>query len=264
MKRNYKTSERLLIVAIVAIACLSSITTRAQVSINADGAAPHNSAILDLDVGAFGANDKKGLLIPRVSLTSTTDVTTIPSPANSLVVYNTNAGMTNGNGVGFYYWDSGSGKWMYMPTAQNGPGTAGQVLTSQGGGNPPQWSTLSLNGGGGSTGCSNCVTMISPVSVSAHWGDCASYCRDGTWGGYTDWRMPTFEEAIDYTASGNVTLVGGATLPYDGSIWTSTPAFYNLTGSTSTGNNWVGFSESTGYWSWYSAATTYNRCRCVR
>ncbi len=78
--------------------------------------------MLDVDVGGLPANNKKGLLIPRVALSSNTDVTTIPSPANSLVVYNTNAGMTNGNGVGFYYWDAGAGKWMYMATAQNGSG----------------------------------------------------------------------------------------------------------------------------------------------
>jgi hypothetical protein len=44
------------------------------------------------------------MLIPRVSLTSTSDVTTIANPATSLLVYNTNAGMSNGS-VGFYYWN---------------------------------------------------------------------------------------------------------------------------------------------------------------
>ncbi|GIV30017.1 MAG: hypothetical protein KatS3mg028_1083 [Bacteroidia bacterium] len=113
---------------------------------------PNNSALLDVDAAGLPSNNKKGLLIPRVALSSNTDVTTIPSPANSLVVYNTNAAMTNGNGVGFYYWDASANKWMYMATAQNGPGSAGQVLTSTGPGSQPQWSTLSVSGGGGNYG----------------------------------------------------------------------------------------------------------------
>jgi hypothetical protein len=134
-------------------------TTNAQnVGINATGTPPDNSAMLDVDAAGLPANNKKGLLIPRVALSSNTDVTTISSPANSLVVYNTNAGMTNGNGVGFYYWDAGAGKWMYMATAQNGPGSAGQVLVSQGSGMPPQWSS-SLPGAGDNTGAN--ITQFS-------------------------------------------------------------------------------------------------------
>ncbi len=45
----------------------------------------------------------KGFLPPRVSLQSTTDAATITSPAPGLVVYNTNASITNGNGVGIYF-----------------------------------------------------------------------------------------------------------------------------------------------------------------
>jgi hypothetical protein len=41
------------------------------------------------------------VLIPRVSLTSVTDATTIPNPATSLLVYNTNAALPWG--VGYYY-----------------------------------------------------------------------------------------------------------------------------------------------------------------
>jgi hypothetical protein len=41
------------------------------------------------------------VLIPRVSLTSVTDATTIPNPAPSLLVYNTNAALPWG--VGYYY-----------------------------------------------------------------------------------------------------------------------------------------------------------------
>lgn len=42
---------------------------------------PDTSALLDI------SDAHKGVLIPRVALTSTTDATTIPLPANSLLVY---------------------------------------------------------------------------------------------------------------------------------------------------------------------------------
>ncbi len=69
-----------------------------NIGINPTGATPNSSAMLDVS-----ATDK-GMLIPRVSLTSMSDVTTITNPATSLLVYNTNAGLSNGS-VGFYYWN---------------------------------------------------------------------------------------------------------------------------------------------------------------
>ena len=64
---------------------------------------PNASARLDITA------TNKGLLIPRVSLTSINDVTTIPSPVLSLLIFNTNAAITGGNGIGFYVW--GAGAW---------------------------------------------------------------------------------------------------------------------------------------------------------
>ncbi len=48
----------------------------------------------------------KGVLLPRISLTSATDATTISSPATSLLIYNTATAGTSPNDVapGFYYW----------------------------------------------------------------------------------------------------------------------------------------------------------------
>ena len=42
-----------------------------NVAINASGAAPNASALLDLDAAAHPVNDKKGLLVPRLALTAT-------------------------------------------------------------------------------------------------------------------------------------------------------------------------------------------------
>lgn len=253
-KETIKTAMWLVAAATINI---SSITKAQNVGINANGVAPNNSAMLDVDVSSLPNNNKKGLLIPRVSLTSNTDVTTIPSPANSLVVYNTNASMTNGNGAGFYYWDAGAGKWIYMASPANGPGNAGQVLTSQGSGNPPQWSTLSVSGG-----CAGSVQMISNVSsTTMTWRNCVNYCATLTEGGYSDWRMPTTQDIVSYMSNwDNVKNSSGAFLTsqpaYAAYIWVG-EFYYPSIG------NWVIFDESSGHWT----NVTYNiiyYCRCVR
>ena len=87
-----------------------------NVGINTTGALPDNSAGLDVDF------NNKGLLVPRVSLTSTTDVTTIPTPATSLLVYNTNAAMTGG-AVGYWYYDGT--QWIQALGPQGPAGPAG-------------------------------------------------------------------------------------------------------------------------------------------
>jgi hypothetical protein len=60
---------------------------------------PDPSAMLEIRA------NNKGLLIPRVALTGPTDATTIPNPATSLLVYNTNTagGLTPG-----YYYNAGT------------------------------------------------------------------------------------------------------------------------------------------------------------
>ena len=72
-----------------------------NIAVNNDGQAAHSSAMLDV------RNPNKGMLIPRVQLTGTNDVTTIVDPIESLLVYNT---ATNGGGTttvspGFYFWN---------------------------------------------------------------------------------------------------------------------------------------------------------------
>ena len=51
-------------------------------------------------------SSNKGLLVPRVALVSETDASTIPSPAVSLMVYNTAVSGSGANAVipGYYYW----------------------------------------------------------------------------------------------------------------------------------------------------------------
>ena len=66
---------------------------------------PHASAKLDVSA------TNKGFLPPRIALLSITDVATIASPANGLIIYNTATAGTTPNNVlpGYYYWDGS--KW---------------------------------------------------------------------------------------------------------------------------------------------------------
>jgi trimeric autotransporter adhesin len=81
---------------------------------------PDASAVLDVTAS------NKGLLIPRVALTSLTDAVTIPAPANSLLVYNTNAAVPGG--VGFYY-NSGKGSAIWVKLLSGAGGGSGWGLT---------------------------------------------------------------------------------------------------------------------------------------
>lgn len=88
----------------------TSLNVFSQVGIGTS--APDLSSILDVQ------STNRGILIPRVSLTSTTDVSTIANPVESLFIYNTasRADVT----PGFYYWD-GISQWIRFKT---GAGTA--------------------------------------------------------------------------------------------------------------------------------------------
>jgi hypothetical protein len=96
-----------------------------NVGINATGTPPNNSAMLDIDAS------NKGLLIPRVALTSATDSTTISSPATSLLVYNTGTGGLTP--AGYYYWDGS--KWVkFLITGT--PSSDAWLTTGNSGTNP--------------------------------------------------------------------------------------------------------------------------------
>ncbi|WP_412468552.1 hypothetical protein [Pedobacter sp. KLB.chiD] len=70
----------------------------------------NNSAVLDVEAA------NKGVLLPRVALTGLTDVTTVPSAANALTVFNTATAGTSPNNVipGYYYWNAGAATWVRL------------------------------------------------------------------------------------------------------------------------------------------------------
>ncbi|MCX6706377.1 MAG: hypothetical protein NTV24_04750, partial [Candidatus Woesebacteria bacterium] len=104
-----------LIIFLAANLFAMSVAFSQGAAINSTGASADNSAGLDINFS------NKGLLMPRVSLTGTTDQTTIINPALSLLVYNTAPAGTSPNNVvpGFYYWDGT--KWVQ----NGGTGTPG-------------------------------------------------------------------------------------------------------------------------------------------
>lgn len=77
-----------------------------NVGINATGALPNNSAMLDV------ASSNKGVSFPNVSLTSQTDAVTVPTPMTGLMVYNTNATMPCGAGLYFNNGTSAAPIWV--------------------------------------------------------------------------------------------------------------------------------------------------------
>ena len=78
---------------------LSIFSISAQVGIGTT--TPDATAILDI----FATD--KGVLIPRISLNNvtTTMLDGINVAATGLLIYNTNAAVTGGNGIGFYYFN---------------------------------------------------------------------------------------------------------------------------------------------------------------
>ena len=92
--------KKILLTALVAFATLSSTEMLAQHGFGTNN--PDKSAAVDI------VSTKRGLLIPRVELTSTIVAAPVTAPANSLLIYNT--GSAGDVTPGFYYWEVN--KWV--------------------------------------------------------------------------------------------------------------------------------------------------------
>jgi hypothetical protein len=128
MKRNL---QAILVIMVITFAK----TTNAQ---NFGVNSPASNTSAALEVKSYpGLN--QGVLIPSVALTSATDATTIPTPAATLMVYNTGTGGLTPAG---YFYNAGTSalpSWVRIVPTQ-GTGTSGQVLTSTGASTLPTWS----------------------------------------------------------------------------------------------------------------------------
>ncbi|NTW34255.1 MAG: hypothetical protein HGB12_16825, partial [Bacteroidetes bacterium] len=99
----------------VVISLLNALEVYSQVAIDVSGSQPNSSAMLDV------VSSDRGLLIPRVALTQTTNAAPVTSPAISLLVYNT--ATVNDVIPGFYYWDGS--KWVQSMGPQGATGATG-------------------------------------------------------------------------------------------------------------------------------------------
>ena len=92
-----KTKGKMAATMMAAMLGLMSPTNAQNLGISATGVAPHPSAGLDVNF------TDRGVLIPRIALTSTTSAGPISNPANSLLVYNTTNNPSAGLTPGYYY-----------------------------------------------------------------------------------------------------------------------------------------------------------------
>jgi hypothetical protein len=121
MKNTVKLITTFASICTVTLSCsipLASLHAQ-SLSVNTTGVTAHASAILDV------SSANKGILIPRVALTGTTDLTTIASPANSLLVYNT-AAISNVT-PGYYYWSGSAWTKFVTGTAWSLRGNSGTI-----------------------------------------------------------------------------------------------------------------------------------------
>lgn len=96
-----------------------------NIGINPTGSLPDNSAGLDIDF------TNKGLLVPRLALTSATDAVTISSPQTSLLVYNIGTGGLSPAGYYYNAGTPGSPNWVQLLNG-GAPGTAWMLLGNTG------------------------------------------------------------------------------------------------------------------------------------
>lgn len=118
----------------IAFLLFATLSTNAQnVAINATGAPADSSAILDVTA------NNKGILLPRLFLSSSTDAVAVPGPAPYLVVYNISVSTSNGlDGAGLYtnIGNALNPNWKRLGNSVPGPqgpqgpqGTPGTVKT---------------------------------------------------------------------------------------------------------------------------------------
>ena len=108
MKKN--TIRTALFIALLSMGGYSVNAQNKELKVGTNPTIKQPSAVLEVE----SAN--KGVLMPRVTLTSITDVTTITMPANALTVFNTATAGTAPNDVtpGYYYWSTAESKWIRL------------------------------------------------------------------------------------------------------------------------------------------------------
>ena len=119
--------SKLILLLALAVYCSFEPAAAQNLGINTTGSVANTSAALDVDF------TNKGVLIPRVALSSLTDAVTVANPATSLLVYSKGGAIADG-----YYYNSGTSVapiWSsFITTASTGNGcfTNWQLFTANG------------------------------------------------------------------------------------------------------------------------------------
>jgi hypothetical protein len=147
-------STPLFLLFILISLCFSKLNAQ-NVAINSTGSAANSSAMLDVQ------SSTKGLLIPQVSLTSPGAAAPLTSPANSLLVYNTNASLNGGKGYYYNAGTSGTPNWIKLVTVDS----TGTVMSMEPGGvvvklERAPMGELSMNGNTTITNISSANTWV--------------------------------------------------------------------------------------------------------
>lgn len=103
--KKYNTMKKLLLTSLIIVVNLTNIYSQVGIGTTT----PSASSALDIN------STNSGLLIPRIGLSSSSDITTIINPATSLLVYN--SATTSDVVPGFYYWDT---KWNLLQDSKTG------------------------------------------------------------------------------------------------------------------------------------------------
>ncbi len=196
----------------------AAVAAYCQEGISIGGGSPHASAVLDIKAPG------KGLLPPRVSLTGSADISTIPSPATGLVVYNTATAGTALNHVtpGYYYFTGVH--WLGIGSRGNNPGDM-QYWDGR------QWVILPA-------GAHN--EELSICNGIPKWGACPGSSGLPS----VSTRAVTLVDGVIANCGGNVTASGGSTVLKRGIC-------YSLTPNPTLSNNVV-FDDSSGLGSFIS------------
>ncbi|SDI08497.1 hypothetical protein SAMN05421846_10423 [Chryseobacterium taeanense] len=200
---------------------------------------PNASAALDITAS------NKGLLIPRVALTSTIDQTTVASPANGLMVYNT-ATTTGANAVDsnyMYIWNGNS--WAKLATSSDATFIPITSLVRRSNTNQVTYE---------SSGVANLNTQISQIS-------------DGNWNSTTNTYTITSDGTYQFSLSESVIYSSVTTFSHAAGVLVA-GNFYQL---ISRNGQWQGLPNTGDNYSgtlvlYLTAGTTirpsYQNCAC--
>ncbi|NTW31337.1 MAG: DUF1566 domain-containing protein [Bacteroidetes bacterium] len=296
-KRTYFFLRSMILALLTIHFSLFTVRSFSQgIAINSTGAAPDNSTILDVSCSATvstgDAGSRQGVLIPRISLSSITDVSGFYTPlATSLLVYND--GISGLTPAGYYYWNGI--QWVSIGAigeigatgATGATGITGAASLLPG----PTGETsvvIGITGATGVTGATGAAsTVVGPTGIAGPSGSNVGdmlYWNGTTWlfvqvgqpgqilhlptsnlPAWSGLNFPTLTttavSSISYnnaTSGGNISNDGGSTVNVRGVCWsTSTNPTITYTPGGSKTINGTGTGSFTSSINGLTAGTTY-------